>query len=320
MKKPKTGVVNVVNVVGAVSSTNLNPTNAKHFVEPKNPMKTNKPKKNVDKSKSSKSAKFFRFVARKKKRSVASSGAEAPSSSINPKPKFNSDKFEYKDSWLDHLEHPGRLHFEDCGNVVYIIARTDFTQKKLYIGETQNIKIRWDQHNCIGASEAGAMVTREWVAEGFQAEPVCVIRGFKSLHDSLGFETLIQSLKFKQFKKSVENHWKYKKNLLNKTLHKEIRRLLVALRTNRWKNYPLQICWFHLGFRPNAVDLGLSPHQSECLMPNFETVTSLHLSNISNINIPHHLYSFTRKLDVDTVDTLNNQTDNQDNQCISDSE
>ena len=191
------------------------------------------------------------------------------------KPKFDFDKFQYPGSWLETLQHPPQLNEQDCGNVVYLLTRSDKDKQKLYVGETQDIANRWKQHNCIKGSEEGAEDVRQWVIDGFQAEPVCLVRGFQTMKDALCFETLVQRLRFKQFKNSIENHWKYKKDMRGKPLKTEIRRLLVALHTNRWKNHPLQICWFNLGFRPRESDLQLEAAHSECCMPAFEPVASI---------------------------------------------
>ena len=199
--------------------------------------------------------------------------------------KFNKNKFIFTNSWLDKLTHPAKLNSEDSGNVVYILIRSDNCLNKMYAGETDNIKRRWMQHNCL--LSGGASKVKKWIKEGYQAEPVCLIKGFKSESDALAFEMLIQKLKFKQFKQLVPDQWTYKKTKMNTRIPKYIRRLLVSLKTNRWNNYNLQICWFNTLLRPNYESLKLNVNHSECLFDD----DSNDLKNSNNLSIFNGFYN-----------------------------
>ncbi len=177
-------------------------------------------------------------------------------------PYFNHAKYVYEGSWLQNLKHPSPLNSQDCGYVLYLLTSSD-RQGKLYVGTTNDIHRRW--HQSSGFHDKGCQAARKWIAKGNTLEPVVIVRGFQTRHDVLCLEQLVQKMRLTQFCTQVPFQWKGCKDQKNRALKNEMRKLLVALKTNRWKDYVFQLCWFQREFRPKILDLQSNHSESDYL-------------------------------------------------------
>jgi predicted GIY-YIG superfamily endonuclease len=195
---------------------------------------------------------------------------------------FNFDK--YDPGWLKEIEHPEKTHPLDSGHLVYLIKCTYRAQDIIYVGETNSIRRRWQQHN--GLLAGGAKFTTNWVSRGFQWEPIATVSGFKTQNEALSFETRVKHITLSlargtlaeslchykkppksNKKKLMKNNIKHDNTLQQATsaaaeLHLKVRKLITVLNQDKWakrwdwaKNTPLVLTWYNAKFRPSLSSI-----------------------------------------------------------------
>lgn len=174
---------------------------------------------------------------------------------------FNDDLFDCDSSWLYTVQHPAPLNVEDSKYLVYQVTPENRRYRTIYVGSTPDFPRRMQQHN--GVKAMGGKACKKWVQTWrTQAEPINVVTGFKSKHDALCFEKFVQKLKVSKF--ASIDPGPQKKDESGQVLQKYIRKLMIALNYQRWKDYPLQLVWYDKKYRP------INPEYGSILIERFE--------------------------------------------------
>ena len=194
---------------------------------------------------------------------------------------FNYDKYVWsQDCWLKQITHPAPVHLGDCGHLVYLVLCTYKKTPTIYVGKTNDIARRWQEHN--GILAGGAEYTKNFVSRGFQWEPLATIAGFRSEGESLSCEKRCKVMALKYAKDTLAAGIKYaapnnNNNNPKKILHLKVRKMLTVLNqpkiAKRWDwacNTPLQLTWYKPEFKPlikHKQGVCVPPHVKEIDYP-----------------------------------------------------
>ena len=142
-----------------------------------------------------------------------------------------------------------------CNWVCYILISTDF--KRTYVGATDNLLRRLNDHNGINGISRGAKATK-----GRQWYPVVVVSGFKSKIACLSFETGIRRVNRRRCLKKY-NYTQYNFTPIGRRVVDLYNLLYVDSPIKKWTSDGLCINWLESQYKPGHFILPKCTYQKE---------------------------------------------------------